>query len=201
MYKSTDGGLTFPTIISVTPDPPNPDQRRPWGEPSLVNVGGGCFLLLAKKNDDFNRFIQYKSENNCVTWIEQGTANFGESQLGDYAAPPFLSFINYEGVGIVACYYTNRGTKELKVIFGLAKDLLEGPGGWNNSTIKLVLDYETVEPPYCADRCGYQSFFLPLNQYKGIGVTFFEKYDDVAYPIIVFTNVLGMKDILVALGL
>jgi hypothetical protein len=204
LYKSTDGGDTFlPDDIIVVNNTP-----QPWGEASMVNVGGGCFLLLARKNEkdpcEYNHYIQFKSEDNCTTWEEQGTTEFEDPPLnpeGNYAAPPFLSFINYEGVGIVACYFTNRCElpyPTLKVIFGLAKDLLE-PNGyekWNEYTEKLVYEYSSG-----TKLSGYQSFFQPLNQYKGIGVCFHEiVVNQTAYPVIVFTKINEMTDVLIALG-
>jgi hypothetical protein len=200
LYMSTDGGSTFNEIKYV-----NNDLQK-WGEASMVNIGGGCFLLLARKNDnylEYNHFIQFKSEDNCETWIEQGTTIFEDPPPAPpptrYAAPPWLSFINYEGVGIVACYFTNRFTKELKVIFGLAKDLLEDVDGnlnWNDNTKKVLDNYLSGSD----DRSGYQSFFLPLNQYKGIGIVFKEVSEDIAYPVIVFTEIEGMTNVLVSLG-
>ncbi|NSW44630.1 MAG: exo-alpha-sialidase, partial [Bacteroidales bacterium] len=102
-----------------------------YTEFSFVNIGGGCFILLVRKDGyDFQEFHQFKSENNCQNWTSQGDTSF--EQLSDYPAPPWLSFINYEGIGIVACYYTNRGTRKLNVVYGIAKDLLEnGPSAWN----------------------------------------------------------------------
>ena len=187
LYKSTDGGLTFPNVIIVYSGPIY------YGEQSMVNLGGGNFLILARDNTKFS-FRQFKSEDNCQTWIDQGDTLFVTSF---YQSPPWLSFINYEGVGIVACYFTDRGQKKAFVIFGLAKDLIDiGPSSWNLTTIKDIYNYA----PSDWDN-GYQSFFLPQNQYKGIGVGFKEVNSANAYPIVQFTNISGMKNVLVALGL
>jgi hypothetical protein len=219
IYKSLNGGESFKIEDIILVDDIN--NPRPWGEPSMVNVGGGCFLLLARKNEcnpdgsnEYNHFRQFKSEDNCATWTNQGTTTFEAPPLScqvqhTYAAPPFLSFINYEGVGIVACYYTNRITKILKVVFGLAVDLLNGPDGWKDSTKKEIYYYPCPEiPPQFAtqgERSGYQSFFLPNYQYKGICVCFNEiklsNNEYKAFPVIVFTEISGMKDVLLALGL
>lgn len=197
LYKSTDGGQTF-TSVNIY-DHTNSIQGGEqffYTEFSLVNIGGGCFIILVRKDGyDFQEYHQFKSENNCQSWISQGDTSF--EQLGSYPAPPWLSFINYEGVGIVSCYYTNRGTQKLNVVYGLAKDLLEnGPNGWNVHSPILILNY------YGTLNSGYQSFFLPLNQYKGIGVGFKETdVNDIAYPVVVFTSTQSMKDVLLALGL
>ena len=158
-----------------------------------ASSGGGNFLILARDNTKFS-FRQFKSEDNCQTWIDQGDTLFVTSF---YQSPPWLSFINYEGVGIVACYFTDRGQKKAFVIFGLAKDLIDiGASSWNLTTIKDIYNYA----PSDWDN-GYQSFFLPQNQYKGIGVGFKEVNSANAYPIVQFTNISGMKNVLVALGL
>lgn len=181
------GGLTFPNVIIVYSGPIY------YGEQSMVNLGGGNFLILARDNTKFS-FHQFKSEDNCQTWTFQGITSFEGLTL--YPSPPWLSFINYEGVGIVACYYTNRGTQKMNVVFGLAKDLLDiGPSAWVASTIKEIIYFNGSK------NSGYQSFFLPLNQYKGIGVGFKETGGTVAYPIVVFTNIQGMQSVLGALGL
>ena len=96
------GGLTFPNVIIVYSGPIY------YGEQSMVNLGGGNFLILARDNTKFS-FRQFKSEDNCQTWIDQGDTLFVTSF---YQSPPWLSFINYEGVGIVACYFTDRGQKK-----------------------------------------------------------------------------------------
>ncbi|MEW6509315.1 MAG: hypothetical protein AB1432_16415, partial [Bacteroidota bacterium] len=107
----------------------------------------------------------------------------------------FLVYINYQGVGIVACYYTRRDTSptKLKVVFGLAKDLLDGTNGWNANTIKEIYSYTL------SGKVGYQSFFHPLSQYKGIGVSF--ESNGNAYPVIEFMNISGMTNVLTILGL
>ncbi|MFA6401585.1 MAG: sialidase family protein [Salinivirgaceae bacterium] len=198
LYKSINGGTSFSSVIDINPNPPH-NTNLVLTESSMVNLGGGCFLLLVRYDTKINNYFyyyQFKSEDNCVTWQNQGITSF-EGLSSNYSAPPYLSFINYEGVGIVACYYTNRGTQKLNVVFGLAKDLLDnGPISWNASTIKEVLSYNSDL------FSGYQSFFHPINQYKGIGVCFKEAVSNsIAYPVIVFTNISGMKNVLVALGL
>lgn len=207
LYKSTDGGATFSSIniytgtgkLFVYPYDPY------YTEFSIVNLGGGCFMVLARtdrKNGTSFVFRQFKSEDNCNSWYDHGNTSF-ETLTGNYPAPPWLSFINFEGVGIVACYYTNRGTQKMNVVYGLAKDLLEnGPSAWNINTKKEIFDFwypQSPPPQYTAS--GYQSFYQPLNQYKGIGVGFKESGAYLAYPIVVFTNISDMKDVLIELGL
>ncbi|MBI4647257.1 MAG: hypothetical protein HY738_11885, partial [Bacteroidia bacterium] len=197
LYKSIDSGAHFyeadiKTIYS---------GAEQLSQPSMVNLGGGCFLVLAKKND-VNAFRQFKNENNITeSWNDYngGITNFDDG-LTSNPAPPWLSFINYQGVGIVACYYTKKNTTPhiLKVIFGLAKDLLETNGhlNWNVNTKKAVYP----DPPTGNNTLGYQSFFHPLNQFKGIGNTF-EGVGNVYNPKIVFTPQSGMINLLTTLGL
>jgi hypothetical protein len=202
LYKSTDGGDTFLTddIIVVNNTP------QPWGEASMVNVGGGCFLLLARDNENYGSYQQFKSEDNCESWTkEPNPVNFENDAY--YPAPAWLSFINYEGVGIVACYYTKRmnypynyppESSKLRVIYGLAKELLSGINGWNYGTQMDVYNYDDIGTKLC----GYQSFFSPQFQYKGIGVTFKETIiGDLAYPVIFFTHINGFTNVLTTLGL
>lgn len=204
LCKSTNGGSSFSSVIEIYSHT-NSGEQFLYTEFSLVNVGGGCFIVIARKDGpDFQEYHQFKSENNCQNWDSQGDT---ASLLSTYPAPPWLSFINYEGIGIVACYFTDRGAQKLRVIYGLAKDLLDnGPSGWNANTIKEIFDFwYPLTPPPQYRASGYQSFFHPLNQYKGIGVAFKEILDDYneqkSYPIVPFTNILGMNDVLIALGL
>jgi hypothetical protein len=162
----------------------------PYSESSLVNVGGGCFLLLARINNQINKFKMFYSVDIGFTWTPfSGMTDFNyDEPQGSWAAPPWLSFINYEGVGIVACYYTIRINQPptypdslLKVIFGIAKDLLEnGVSAWNKYSI-----FEWSEKQGSLH----------------IGLTFQEPNTSYAYPVIIFTNISGMKDVLLALGL
>lgn len=200
LYKTTNGNANPPTF-SVIEIYTGTEQ---YTEPSMVNLGGGCFLLLARINNQANKFMQIKSENNCVSWgVPQGITGF--ESLGSAASPPFLSYLNYEGVGIVACYYTVRDSNppQLKVVYGLAKNFLDdniGVNGWIPATIKIINDAYTGG----TNVSGYQSIFLPLNQYKGIGVCFKEIFvgsDRKAYPVIIFTNINDMHGVLTALGL
>lgn len=189
LYKSTNGNDNPPTfsVIEIY------SGSIQYTESSLVNLGGGIFILLTRNNGSWY-FHQFKTEDNCQSWSSQGDTSF--EQLGGFQTPPWLSFINYEGVGIIACYYSNRATQKLNVVFGLAKYLIDnGPNSWNNLTIKEVYDYNGTL------NSGYQSFFLPYNQYKGIGLSFKEVSSSVAYPVIVFTKISGMNNVLSTLGL
>ena len=208
------GSITFSPInipicsISLSTPLPGNDQTDIFNtEQSMINLGGDCFLILARKNND-SCYRQFLSTDCCNTWIDQGNTAFDTWDNGlNNQAPPFLAYINYEGVGIVVCYYTIRkcdsnlppyppppqppppNAPVLRVVFGLAKDIINGPSRWKQSTINEIYNYSTpVTKPG-----GYQSFIHPLNQYKGIGITFEEDHTNFspaihAYPKIVFTN-------------
>jgi hypothetical protein len=189
LYKTINGNNNPPSfsVIEIY------SGTTQYTETSMINIGGGCFILLARNNGSWY-FHQFKSENNCQNWTSQGDTSF--ETLSEEKSPPWLSFINYEGIGIVACYYTNRGTRKLNVVYGIAKDLLEnGPSAWNVNTKKEILNYGGTK------NCGYQSFFQPLNQYKAIGVGFKENDDGSAYPIIVFSNIHDINNTFIQLGL
>lgn len=189
LYKSTNNGTSFSSVIQIYS---GTDQLS---EPSMVNLGGGCFLVLAKINNG-TTFRQFNTQNNFTSWSSDGNTDF--ETLSQNPASVWLSFINYNGVGIVACYYIDRDSTpyKLKVVFGLAEDLLtDGIDGWNDSTIEEVdLDSESTS--------GYQSFFHPLNQFKGIGNTFvYGGSPSSRYPKIVFTPEDDMISLLETLGL
>ena len=69
LFKSTDRGITFSQTITVY------SGTDLLTEPSMVNLGGGCFLLLTRINNG-TTFRQFKSENNCQTWSSQGNTSF-----------------------------------------------------------------------------------------------------------------------------
>jgi len=208
LYKSADAGVNFLQTDIITTYSNSLYQLM---DSSMVNLGGGCFLVLARIRNTPNHFRQFKSEDNLVSWTDQGETVF-ESPSGSVSSPPWLSFINLQGDGIVACYYTivtpNQpislpGTSNpipvppsLNVVFGLAKDLLNtnsiynktGIYGWNTSTIKKIYSYSGT------NGLGYQSFYHPLNQFKGIGVCFDYLPFTKAQPRIVFTNTYKMID-------
>ncbi|HYX06989.1 MAG TPA: hypothetical protein VE912_09690 [Bacteroidales bacterium] len=189
LYKSTDSGDNFYEADTITIY----SGTSLFSHPTMVNLGGGCFLVLAKINSG-TKFRQFKTEDNPEgTWENLGETNF--DTLTSDIAPPWLSFINYQGVGIVACYYTKRGTTpyKLNVVFGLATDLLgNDTSGWNSSTKKEVFSFPSSVT-------GYLSFFHPQNQFKGIGNTF--EGSSVCYPKIVFTPEDDMISLFETLGL
>jgi hypothetical protein len=191
LYKSVDGGLTFNTIKIIY------EGYMQYSEPSIVNVGGGCFIALIRINNS-NVFRQFISEDNFETWTPpngQGDTSF--EVLSGVQSPPFLTYINFEGLGIVACYYTNRGANELKVVFAFASKLLnDGPDAWGNPTdpshlpvINVIKENFGENTSYV--NSGYQSFFHPKKQFNGIGLGFADINYSIAYPEIFFTNLKG----------
>jgi len=64
LYKSIDSGVSFTltNIITIYQS-----TNNICIEPSMVNVGGGCFLVLARIVGGTS-FYQFKSEDNCNTW-------------------------------------------------------------------------------------------------------------------------------------
>jgi hypothetical protein len=185
LYKSIDGGENFQStdIINIY------SGYEHFSHPSMVNLGGGCFLVLARI-DNGTAFSQFKNDSNMVSeWSNPPLYTNFDSEMTIDPGPPWLSFINYQGVGIVACYYSNRNENTLKVVFGLASKLLKyGPIAWNDSPLIEIYPYPHEMTG------GYPSFFHPLNQYKGIGNTF--EGDQYFQNKIVFTNPMGMIDVL-----
>lgn len=183
--KSYDGGGTFSpvnikTIYSST---------NPFTEPSMVNLGGGCLLVLARINGG-TCFAQFRSTDFGNNWTGPEYTNFETWTNGQNM--PWLSFINYQGVGIVACYYTRRDASpyKIKVVFGLASDIINnGISGWKSATLKEVC------PSTSGYRSGYQSFYHPDFQLKGVGL-YFDCSAVSSYPKIIYTPVSGLMDIL-----
>jgi hypothetical protein len=191
IYKSSNGGYSFDDIWIIY------EGNDDLTEPTIVNIGGGCFLALIRINNSFV-FRQFISTDNGQHWTSQGDTSFEE--LSGYQAPAFLSYINFEGIGIVACYFTNRGTHQLKVIYGIAERLIEiGPDAWgkyndpsNLPVINIIRENFGVNTSYV--NSGYQSFYHPNKQFNGIGLGFAENYDRTeASPEIFFTNNKGQN--------
>lgn len=156
-------------------------------EPSMLNLGGGNILVLTRINGG-TCFAQFRSTDYGNTWISTTPEYTNFESWSNGQNMPFLSFINYQGTGIVACYYMRRDVSpyKLKVVYGLASKIMrDGITGWNSSTIREV----------CAStggyRSGYQSFFHPNFQFKGIG-SYFDCNSNSAHPVIVFPSINGM---------
>jgi len=62
--------------------------------------------------------------------------------------------------------------------------------GWNLNTSNIIKNLPINQGQNGTFASGYQSFYHPLNQYKGIGISFIENPNNhsQAFPIIVFTN-------------
>lgn len=186
--KSYDGGQSFPqqyisTIYS---------SNNPFTEPSMVNLGGGCLLVLSRINGG-TCFAQFKSTKFGNSWTGPLYTNFETWTNGQNM--PWLSFMNYQGTGIVACYYMRRDTSpyKLKAVFGLASNLIDnGISGWNSDTLIEVCDSTA------GYRSGYQSFFHSNFQFKGIGL-YFDCGATSSYPKIIFTPVTGLLNIIAEL--
>jgi len=191
--KSTNNGLTW-TSYNVY------SGTIKCTETSMVYIGGGKFILISRI-DNGNNFRQFKSEDYCQTFTDQGNTTFETWTPGDSGDVPMpnIKYIDYNGIGILALYYTLRSVspQKLKVIYGLAINVLNGVSGWVASTIKEVYTYSTNP----LRRPGYQTFYQPDYKFKGIGITIEEPSSTVSYPVIIFTSVNGFSQILTNLGL
>ncbi|MEJ5352461.1 MAG: sialidase family protein [Melioribacteraceae bacterium] len=192
--KSTDNGLTW-TSYNVY------SGSIKCTESSLVYIGGGQFIIISRI-DGGSSFRQFKSSNYCQTWTDMGDTTFETwtPATNGNVPMPNLKYIDYNGIGILALYYTLRPTtpQKLKVIYGLATSVFNNVSSWVASTIKEVYTYSTTS----ARNPGYQTFFHPENKFKGIGITIEELSDSgPAYPVIVFTPITGLQTLLNNLGL
>ena len=83
----------------------------------------------------------------------------------------------------------------------MAEDLLNdasfvnsGPKAWD---VLSSIQPKVIQSNVGSDKnSGYQSFFHPQNQYKGIGICFAEISYTQAYPIIFFTPISGIIDVI-----
>lgn len=191
--KSTNNGVSWTNKVVYT-------GASAFTESSLVYIGGGRFIVVSRQENG-NYFNQCVSDNYCESWTNQGATNFDTWTPNDSSDVPMphLAYIDYEGVGIVALYYTFRAAspQKLKVVFGLATTVFGSATGWVAGTIKDVYTHSTSP----LRRPGYQSFFHPQNKFKGIGITYEEPSNVLAYPVVIFTPPTGLSGILTSLGL
>jgi hypothetical protein len=162
--------------------------------PSMVDLGGGYLLILAQDLDNPYQFKQFISSDYGLTWNpDPNLTQFDSGTPSDPNSPPFLSYINFNGIGLVVCYYTrlsSTGFYEVRRVFALAKELINnGVSAWNIGPIK------TCEGDYSQTaHSGYPSFYHPLNQFQGIGLNFYVDYDtssppnQISWPAIIFTE-------------
>ncbi len=180
VLKSTDNGVNFNTNYQVY------SGTIKCTESSMVYIGGGAFIIISRI-DNGNYLRQFKSENYCQSWTDQGYTSFESwtPETSGMVPMPFLNYIDYNGIGIVALYYTLRQSypQKLKVIYSKAKNLLTGTNAWVNTTINEIYTFSTNP----TRNPGYQSFFHPDNKFKGIGIVCEEPSNYVAYPVIVFS--------------
>lgn len=190
--KSTDNGVTWTTNYQVY------SGTTKCTEASLTYLGGGKFLLLSRI-DGGSTMQQFLSNDYCQTWINQGATSFETwtPQSNGMVPMPNLQYIDYNGIGIVACYYTLRSASPqlLKVVYGLATSLINGPSGWVASTIRTVHTYSSIPTA----NPGYQTFYHPDNKFRGIGITCEEQSDSYSWPIVVFSPT-SITNILTSLG-
>jgi len=166
---SSDNGLTWGTPIEVV----NVAGLQ-LDEPSFVYVGGSEIIGLIRITNG-TAFRQVKSIDNGVTWTDQGNTTFDSST----GTPPWLStFISLSGQRMVNAYYLNRTTNVLRVISGLAKDLIaSGVSAWQSSTLKNIASMSG----------GYPSVIHPFNNPYGMG-WFYNEISASDADITFFTN-------------
>jgi hypothetical protein len=180
-FISTNGGLNFQQGPKIS-DPSQGD----FSHPSMIDLGGGDLLVLAiDRSANPYEYRQFVSHNYGSSWVMDNSVIQIDTYLpGDIPSPPFLSYINYEGIGLVICYWTHRGhgnpppnaptvfqiiapAKEIAKLDGI--NVLSTANEWN-AVIKQPV--KITSPLQVNSNSGYESFFHPLNQYKGIGISF-----------------------------
>ncbi|MEG8946598.1 sialidase family protein [Rosettibacter firmus] len=193
LMKSNDNGITW-TSYNVY------SGTIKTTESSAVYIGGGRFIIVSRV-DNGNNFMQFKSDDYGITWTNMGyitSISWTPSTSGQVPMPD-LNYIDYNGIGILALYYTLRPSspQKLNVIYGLAKEVFNNTNGWLSNTIKTIYTYTTNE----GRNPGYQIFFHPENKFNGIGITVDEPSNTYSYPVVVFSNIQGLSQLLINLGL
>lgn len=129
---STDNGSTWGNQTVITTG--TTGTNDPYTEASFVYLEGNAIVGLVRKNGkDF--YTQFKSEDNGVTWTNQGDETF-ENFNGNPGAPELQTYIDLDGKKTVICYFSNRIDLNVKSILG--RNLLSGVSGWIESTETIL---------------------------------------------------------------
>jgi hypothetical protein len=161
--------------------------------PSLVDLGGGSMLILARWPNNPGQYAQFQSDDYGATW-HQPTPGFAMLDIwANNTSPPFLTYVNYQGIGLIFCYFTNLDSPiVVKCAIAVAGELLTvGVTKWNviSPIIAKVYNPLSHSHPYgqLIDS-GHASFFHPLNQFKGIGISFCVDSLTHSYPQLLCTD-------------
>jgi len=194
-YISKNNGVSF------VPGPVIDSVGYNLTHPSMVDLGGGDLLVLACPKAYPYQFQQYVSHDYGLNWIaDTNLTQFDFGQPNDIPSPPFLSYINFEGVGIIICYYTHIfqiGSSNPPTVYQAiapANEIVKLGLNGITSTASSWCTYRKslqTSPLQINTNSGFESFFHPLNQFKGIGLTFSDtgtNPGNTSVPMIIFTE-------------
>ena len=131
LLRSTDGGSNWATItIRVK-------GSAYYNEADIIALSN-TDLLVTFRDEDNGGWQQYRSDDNGLTWSNDGNIKFGES-LGGIPRPPSLRSFKINNQLVIAFYSFNDSTNKHFVVYAKATDLISsGLSGWNTDT-KIIL--------------------------------------------------------------
>ena len=131
-------------------DPGEDDWKA--SEPSIADLGSGYILCLSRDEgtNRSNSYRQFVSEDYGENWNYIGVTGFVTVTSGGTKRPATIYPVQISGVKLVACYYGVAADEKIKVVYGLARDLIGDESAWNNDTILEL--YEGSYP-----NLGYQT--------------------------------------------
>ncbi len=150
---STDDGATWGGQVTVLSS-----ATATYDEACYAYLGGGQIVGLVRISNG-TKFKQLFSTDNGATWTDQGDVTFDSWTT---PAPPWLvTFRLPSGERQVACYFINRDSGTLKVVYASGAGLIaSGVSAWGTAV--------TIQTGYNADS-GYQSVVHPDGDAKGYG--------------------------------
>ncbi|GAA4434658.1 hypothetical protein GCM10023188_25840 [Pontibacter saemangeumensis] len=178
VLRSTNGGATWAHILV--------EQTAEYVNEGSVMALGNTWLYAVRRETGTRGWRFYKSTDAGLTWAVQGDTQFGEPTMTE-SHPPHLAKFKINGVDIFACYFVNRNTKEYKVIYGKAADVIAGISGWNLNTKLTLFDHDSYNaggaPTFIS---GYGCFYHIDDTLEAKGISYLEYSQTTATHVLYF---------------
>lgn len=160
IVHSYDGGITWQEPVEVIHI--DGAGGLAYVEPAFVATGGGSIVGLIRSYRG-QYFRQVKSEDNGMTWTDQGYTNF-DTCATSWTAPAYLKLIETpSGRRAIAAYYTDRTEGYVRSVYGYVEDVLASSTGWDNES-RTNLGVTGVQTT-----SGYVAVAHPFNKPGGLG--------------------------------